>query len=153
VALGLPGAVLEFPFDTTRTVADLGIHGRFASHPNIPWIFTHGGGALPLLTERLEFFRSALAGPGDTATPLTEQVAGLWFDMAGTPFPYQIPALASAFGSERVLYGSDYCWTPPPLVAPQLASLETAQQPEGDTWRALTTRNAQRLFPRLKDLA
>jgi predicted TIM-barrel fold metal-dependent hydrolase len=153
VTLGLPAAVLEFPFDTTRAVADLGLHGRFASHPHIPWIFTHGGGALPLLTERLEFFRSAFAGPGDTTTPLTEQVAGLWFDMAGTPFPLQIPALARAFGSEHVLYGSDYCWTPPSLVAPQLASLKSAPQPEGDTWRALTTRNAQRLFPRLKDLA
>jgi 6-methylsalicylate decarboxylase len=153
VTLGLPSAVLEFPFETTRTVADLGIHGRFLSHPRIPWIFTHGGGALPLLTERLEFFRSAFAGPGDTTTPLTEQVAGLWFDMAGTPFPQQIPGLVKAFGSEHVLYGSDYCWTPPPFVAPQLASLESAEQPEGDTWRALTTRNAQRLFPRLKGLA
>jgi hypothetical protein len=32
---------------------------------------------------------------------------------AGTPFPHQVPAAVAAFGTERLLYGSDYCWTPP----------------------------------------
>lgn len=65
------------------------------------------------------------------------------------PFPHQIPALAASFGTDRVLYGSDYCWTPGAGVGAQVASLEAAEQPSRDTWRALTTRNAERLLPQL----
>jgi hypothetical protein len=49
----------------------------------------------------------------------------------------------------RLLYGSDYCWTPAAGTASQIASIDAAGQPDGDTWRALTSRNAGRLFPRL----
>jgi predicted TIM-barrel fold metal-dependent hydrolase len=156
VSLGRPTPMLEFLFDTTRTVSDLAFAGSLQRHPEIPWIFTHGGGALPLLTERMELFRQ-LFGAGDVdprvAATIPEQVGRLWFDMAGTPFPHQVPAVAAAFGTDRLLYGSDYCWTPAAGVVAQLASVESAPQPEGDTWRGLTTRNAVRLFPRLAPTA
>jgi predicted TIM-barrel fold metal-dependent hydrolase len=69
--------------------------------------------------------------------------------MAGTPFPRQVPALLRAFGSNRLLYGSGYCWTPAAGATAQIASLESADQPAKDTRRALSTRNASRLFPRV----
>jgi len=113
VSLGRPRAMLEFIFDSTRTVSDLVFNGRLQRYPDIPWIFTHGGGTLPLLTQRMELFRSVVPVDGTTgavgpAVPVPDQ-GRLWFDMAGTPFPYQIPALTTAFGRERLLYGSDYC--------------------------------------------
>ncbi|MCW2617951.1 MAG: putative hydrolase, partial [Modestobacter sp.] len=98
-----------------RTVSDLAFDGRLESSPEIPWVFTHGGGALPLLSERIELLRGLLAADGSTTIP--EQAGRLWFDMAGTPFPDQVPALAAALGTERLLYGSDYCWTPAPATA------------------------------------
>ncbi|MGW3952414.1 hypothetical protein ACWEKM_16125, partial [Streptomyces sp. NPDC004752] len=55
--------------------------------------------------------------------------------------------------TERILYGSDHCFTPPAAIAAQLASIEAAPQPEDDTWRTLTTRNAYRLFPHLTETA
>jgi predicted TIM-barrel fold metal-dependent hydrolase len=157
MSLGRPRPMLEFIFDTTRTASDLVFSGRLQRYPNIPWILTHGGGTLPLLTQRMELFRSVF-GVGsttdatDAAGPIPEQIGRIWFDMAGTPFPYQIPALTTAFGSERLLYGSDYCWTPAAGTTSQVDSVDAATQPDGDTWRALTTRNAQRLLPRLDDL-
>jgi predicted TIM-barrel fold metal-dependent hydrolase len=136
IALGRPRPMLEFIFDTARAVSDLVFSGMLHRYPAIPWIIPHGGGTLPLLTERLDLFRGIFAS---SDPPVSDQLARLWFDLAGTPFPHQVPALAGAFGTERVLYGSDYCWTPPPLVDAQLATID-------DTWRALTTRNARRLF-------
>ena len=65
------------------------------------------------------------------------------------PFPHQVPALIAAFGSGQLLYGSDYCWTPAADTASQIASIDAAAQPDGDTWRALTSRNAGLLFPRM----
>jgi predicted TIM-barrel fold metal-dependent hydrolase len=139
IALGRPRPMLEFIFDTTRTVSDLVFAGVLQRYPDIPWIIPHGGGTLPLLADRLELFRTGLGTSDDTGTPVPDQLARLWFDLAGTPFPHQVPALTSAFGTERILYGSDYCWTPPALVDAQLATID-------DTWRALTTSNAHRLF-------
>jgi 6-methylsalicylate decarboxylase len=146
IALGRPRPMLEFIFDTTRAVSDLLFTATLERYPDIPWIIPHGGGTLPLLAERMELFRSAFDTCGDEIGPVPAQLARLWFDIAGTPFPHQVPALASAFGTEHILYGSDFCWTPPTAVDAQLAAIDNALQPPDESWRALTTRNAQRLF-------
>jgi 6-methylsalicylate decarboxylase len=67
----------------------------------------------------------------------------------GDAVPPSGPALASAFGSHRLLYGSDYCWTPADGVTAQIAAIDAARQPDGTTWRALASANAKRLFPQL----
>ncbi|MCS7480449.1 amidohydrolase family protein [Umezawaea endophytica] len=148
ISLGRPRPMLEFLFDSARAASDLVFTGVLVSHPDIQWIFTHGAGVLPLVAERMQMM-SAVLGSGTTAPSVPEQLSRLWFDMAGTPFPHQVPALDRAFGTERLLYGTDYCWTPPPGVDRQLASIDQAPQPGGTTWRELTTRNSARLFPRL----
>ncbi|MEV7076300.1 amidohydrolase family protein [Streptomyces sp. NPDC093990] len=146
IALGRPRPMLEFPFETVRAVSDLVFTGAFQRYAGIQWIFTHGGGPLPLLADRIELFRSVLAPDGD---PVTDQARNLWFDMAGTPFPHQVPALERAFGTQRLLYGSDYCWTPSFAVDAQVAAIDAADRPGEETWRALAARNGTRLFPRV----
>jgi 6-methylsalicylate decarboxylase len=146
LALGRPRPMLEFIFDSARTVSDLVFTDTLLRYPDIQWVFTHCGGTLPLLADRMQLFNTALFGGSGPSVP--EQASRLWFDIAGTPFPNQVPALVAAFGSERVLYGSDYCWTPPSAVSAQLASVAAANQPDGGTWRDLTTRNAERLLGR-----
>jgi 6-methylsalicylate decarboxylase len=147
ISLGRPRPMLEFVFDTTRTVSDLVFSGVLERYPSIRWVFTHGGGTLPLLADRIELFRSAFLGAD--GTPVPEQLRALWWDMAGTPFPRQVPALVTAFGSDQVLYGSDWCWTPTPATAAQVASVDAADPaPDGRSWRELTTANARRLFGR-----
>jgi hypothetical protein len=69
------------------------------------------------------------------------------------PLPVPDPRPTTAFGSQRLVSGSDYCCTPTPGVTAQVNSIDDALQPAGDAWRALTTRNAQRLFPRRNDRA
>lgn len=156
IALGRPRPMLEFIFDSTRAASDLVFNGVFERYPNIEWIFPHGGGVLPLLAARMELFRSAfgpdldLGSADGSGATVPEQLSRLWYDVAGTPFPHQVPALTAAFGRERVLYGSDFCWTPAPGVDAQLASIDAADPPApGLTWRGLTSGNARRLFPRL----
>ncbi|MFC5032893.1 amidohydrolase [Streptomyces sp. So13.3] len=149
VSLGRPRPMLEFIFDSTRTVSDLLLAGVLLRYPHIQWLFTHGGGTLPLLADRIELFRTVFADGDPDAPTAQEQIRRLWFDLAGTPFPNQTPALVRAFGTQRLLYGSDYCFTPATGVAAQITSMDTAEQPQDDTWRALTTRNAARLLPRL----
>jgi predicted TIM-barrel fold metal-dependent hydrolase len=151
VSLGRPRPMLEFIFDTTRSVSDLIFTGVLERHPRIRWVFTHGGGVLPLMADRMELFRKHLLGSEVDAATVSELIARLWFDMAGTPFPNQVPALVRTVGSERLLYGSDYCWTPGEVVASQIAEIDAAPPPaDASSWRNLTTLNAQRLFPELQ---
>ncbi|MEV4141037.1 amidohydrolase family protein [Dactylosporangium sp. NPDC049742] len=138
VSGGRPRPMLEFIFDSARAAADLVLSGTVHRHRNIRWVFSHSGGALPVLAERLELFRGLL--PEQVPGPaVDEQLAGFWYDIAGTPFPHAAPALARAFGDDRVLYGSDYCWTPAAGALAQARTVDPA-------WRALTTRNANRLL-------
>ena len=146
VALGRPRPMLEFIFDSARAVSELIFTGTLTRYPDIAWVFTHGGGALPLVAERMEHFRTLLFGEDPSAPSVQQQVSRLWFDIAGTPFPRQVPVLIDAFGPDRLLYGSDYCWTPQAGVGYQIASVAAARLAGIDDVRALTTRNARRLL-------
>ncbi|MGC5033605.1 amidohydrolase family protein [Micromonospora sp. DT229] len=144
VSLGRPRPILEFIFDSTRTASDLVLGGVLERFPGINWVFSHSGGALPVLAERIHLFRDLLQGP-PAGRDVIDQLAHIWYDIAGTPFPNAAPALMRAFGDTRILYGSDYCWTPRAGALAQAASVPPA-------WRTLTTRNAERLFPQLREL-
>lgn len=147
----LPMPVLEFGFDTTRTVTDLVLSGALQRYPELRLVIPHGGAALPLLADRIHAFSARLAQGGDPvdSPPLQQQLRQLWYDTAGTPFPHQIPALTGLVGQDHVVYGSDYCWTPPDAVGRQLRSLHQAAPPIGyRDWAALTTHNAHLLLQR-----
>ncbi|HEY0249086.1 MAG TPA: amidohydrolase family protein [Gryllotalpicola sp.] len=151
VSIGRPRPMVEFMFDSTRTLADLVFSGRLTEFGGIRWVFSHSGAAMPVLADRIELFRTLFLaeqpGFGPEAPTVPELLRELWFDIAGTPFPNQVPALTRAFGTEHLLYGSDYCYTPARGVTAQLATIDAAEPPApGDDWRALTTRNAARLF-------
>ena len=148
-ALGRPRPMVEYIFDTARTVTDLVMAGVLTRHPNMQVIVPHCGGAVPVLADRInEFMRLFLPSEESPSLDAVQQLQGLYYDMAGTAFPRQVPALLELVGPDRVLFGSDYCWTPPPLADAHIAAIDAAESPvEGSTWRSLTTANAKRLFP------
>ncbi|MFE2212908.1 amidohydrolase family protein [Streptomyces canus] len=148
-ALGRPRPMVEYLFDTARTVTDLVMAGVVTRCPRIQVIVPHCGGAVPVLADRInEFMRLFVPSEKTPAQDAVQQLRGLYYDMAGTAFPRQVPALLKLVDPERVLFGSDYCWTPPPLADAHIAAIDAAESPvDGTTWRSLTTANAQRLFP------
>ncbi|MEV3907351.1 amidohydrolase family protein [Streptomyces canus] len=148
-ALDRPRPMVEYIFDTARTVTDLVMAGVVARCPRIQVIVPHCGGAVPVLADRInEFMRLFVPSEKSPAQDAVEQLRGLYYDMAGTAFPRQVPALLKLVDPDRVLFGSDYCWTPPPLADAHIAAIDTAESPvDGTTWRSLTAANAQRLFP------
>ncbi|MEU4488545.1 amidohydrolase family protein [Streptomyces purpurascens] len=150
-ALGRPRPLVEYIFDTARTVTDLVVAGVLTRHPNLRVIVPHCGGAVPVLADRInEFMRLFLPTQEQLTPDAVQQLQGLYYDMAGTAFPRQVPALLNLVDPDRVLFGSDYCWTPPSLADAHIASMDTAGPPvEAATWRSLTTVNARRLFPEL----
>jgi predicted TIM-barrel fold metal-dependent hydrolase len=146
-ALGAPRPLVEFLVETTRTAAALLIDGTPSRYPSLQLIVTHCAAFLPLLADRLKLFAGAIGTGGDGAV-IDDGLSRLWYDLAGTPMPRHAEALIAMAGSEHLLYGSDYCWTPPPAVAAQIASLDEGWRRDvHGPWRELVAANAARLLP------
>ncbi len=156
-ALGLPRPLLEFMVETTRAVVGLVEHGTLAAYPAVEVVVPHCGALLPAILDRWELFATLPAGQEGAGMSRTEEsgsrelpAAGLqrlWFDLAGTPLPHNAAALIQRVGTDRILYGSDHCFTPADAVRRQIDSLDAGWRDVADTpWRTLTTRNAHALL-------
>jgi predicted TIM-barrel fold metal-dependent hydrolase len=110
----IPQPMLEFFFETARAVANLFISGTVSKYPHITYIISHCGGALPPLIRRM-CGASPIIGLGDELSikkvraKLNQQ---FYFDTSGWPFPEQMQGLMQHVSPERILYGTDFPWTP-----------------------------------------
>lgn len=62
--LGLPDLLIDFTADTTRAVAQMLYSNRFARTPNVKYIFSHAGGAIPYLAGRFAIVDEMNVIPG-----------------------------------------------------------------------------------------
>jgi 6-methylsalicylate decarboxylase len=143
-SLGYPRPMIEFPFDTTRAVTNMLLNGTLARYPDIRWIVPHAGGTLPFLAPRIAGI-SMMLGADDPAAVAT-QLRRLHYDLAGSASGPVVSALLTLVDKDRVLYGSDWPFTPEPTVAGGLGWVTGSDNP-------LTVADlnaaAVSLFPRL----
>lgn len=110
-----PTPMMEFFFDTTRAVVNLLLSGTVTRFENLTFLVSHCGATLPPLVERFAAFSSRVLPSSEKLTG--EQVKELfrtrfYFDFAGMPFPDLIHGYLRIGEPERLLYGSDYPYTP-----------------------------------------
>ncbi|MDV3128992.1 amidohydrolase [Mycobacterium sp. 21AC1] len=145
LACGRPRPMIEFLFDTARTVVDLILSGAAERCPDIRFIIPHGAGVLPLLADRVQLFQMLESG-ASTEPTVADLLAGFWYELAGTTSSRQVQALRSIARDDRLLYGSDYPWTPSHVVTAALQELDQAFDEPGSAWRNLSTDNARTLL-------
>jgi predicted TIM-barrel fold metal-dependent hydrolase len=123
-----PRPMMEFMFDETRAVANLLLSGTVAKYPHIRFIMSHCGCALPPLLDRFGGFAPLFGARGDQSEEFKTLLReNFFFDLAGFPFPDQIHGLLRTLGErgvQRLLYGSDYCFTPAKTVARLTAMMD-----------------------------
>ncbi|MCJ1298591.1 hypothetical protein MMC08_001381 [Hypocenomyce scalaris] len=123
-----PTGMFEFLFDTARAVINLFLSKTVERYPNITFIVPHAGGGLPPLIERFASIATLISGsllisPTGSANSAQGMVLSsdtvketfkrqFFFDLAGFTFPDQIHGLLRYVDSSRLLFGSDYCYTP-----------------------------------------
>jgi predicted TIM-barrel fold metal-dependent hydrolase len=142
----VPRAMLEFPYDTGRTVLSLLFSGAFARFRKIRWIFSHSGGPLPALSGRIEtlserFPKLAEIAPNGVAAEFRR----LYCETANAAYRGSLAALLEWVPEEHVLFGSDY-----PYVSTQhnVASLHACGLSE-PLLRKIEHDNAAALFTRV----
>jgi predicted TIM-barrel fold metal-dependent hydrolase len=148
VSFGRPTPIIEFPFETTRTVVDLILTGAIARFPDIRWIIPHAGATLPVLASRVAFVAELLSTQG-AGIDVDAALRSFHYDLAGAPLPILLPALIALVGSDRLLYGSDTPFTPTPPAVNLAAQLHGTELFDDETRAATFRGNAEALFPRL----
>jgi predicted TIM-barrel fold metal-dependent hydrolase len=141
----IPQAI-EYPFDTTRTIASLIINGTLIKNPDTRFIFSHGGGATPMLAGRME---ETLGHRPNAAEVMPNGVLAelrkLYYDTATASTPGAMAALRIMAPASHILFGTDY-----PFVSAAQGIDQLHQTPMSDVLRERIFRgNAMTLLPRL----
>ena len=145
-SLGRPRPMLEFLFDTTRTVVDLVLNGIIATHPRVELVIPHAGATLPMIADRVSVFSMLL--DVDPAVDVLHDLGRLHYDLAGYPLPRQLDPLLTLTTIDHLHYGSDYPFTPEFAAEAGRRRLDEVGDPPGSLVDALGA-NTRRLFPAL----
>jgi predicted TIM-barrel fold metal-dependent hydrolase len=145
----IPAATLEFPFDTTRAITSLLYGGTFARCRNIRFIFSHAGGAVPFLAERIG--RLAVRPEFKAAVPngVIPELQRLYYDTALSANRYAFAALMQLTAPGNILFGSDYPFAPEATMAATVKGLGELGLAAADL-QAIERDNALGLLHRLR---
>lgn len=146
VSRGWGRPMIEFPFDTTRAVADLLLRGGIARHPGIRMVVPHGGGALAALADRVDEFARMVVGAD--GPDVAGQLRNLYYDLAGFPVPRQLPSLLAMTDPSHLLYGTDWPWTPEVVVTAGTAEIKATPLLDQGQVTAMMTTNGLPLLDR-----
>jgi predicted TIM-barrel fold metal-dependent hydrolase len=148
-AAGVPGPLVDYPFDTTRAAVQLVLNGIVDRYPGARIILAHAGGFLPYASHRFaelaRVFRPAAAKPADILATFQR----FYFDTALSSGPAALPSLKAFAGSGHMVFGSDFPYAPAGIGASFTAKLDAGNGLTADEHRAINHGNACTLFPRL----
>jgi len=144
----LPGqsGIIEYDIDTARAIDSLLWDGTLAKNPNIRFIFSHSGGAFPVLAARIiDDFPKNRADKAPNGVEY--EFKKLFFDTAHAGRAPALDALKDIVPISQILYGSDAPIRNYELTDDWLVRYAGFSE---DDWKAINRGNAERLFPRLK---
>jgi predicted TIM-barrel fold metal-dependent hydrolase len=142
----IPPTVIEFGTDTARTITDIVFSGTAARCPDVQFLFSHAGGAIPFLTERLT--RLPVQNPAMQArvpNGVLHELRRFYYDTAWSAHPGALASLTKLVEVSHVLFGSDY---PYRTGEDHVKGLVDYGFSAADL-RAIGFENARRLMPRL----
>jgi 6-methylsalicylate decarboxylase len=142
----VPPTVIEFGTDTTRTITDIVFSGTAARCPDLKFIFSHAGGTLPFITERL--IKMPVLDPklvSRVPNGVMHELKRFYYDTAWAAHPGALASLTKLVDVSQVLLGSDY---PYRTGADNVKGLGEYGFSKADLM-AIERGNALRLIPRL----
>ena len=146
----IPAATLDFPFDTTRAIVSLLYGGTLARCRNIKWIFSHAGGAVPFLAERIARLAVRPAFKEKVPNGVVPELERLYFDTALSANWLAFRSLFELVTPSHVLFGSDYPFAPEATMTGTVKALREMGL-DDDVLRGIERENALILFPHMAE--
>ena len=147
VVPGVPTNAYELPFDTTRTIASLMFAGVFSRNPDVRFIFSHGGGAMPMLAGRIDDLTQGMKPLRDNVPEgVQPQLRKLFVDTAGAFHAGAMAAAMKVLPETHLLYGSDFPYSSSSEALSGLAANGLA----ASALAGIERDNALALFPQLR---
>ncbi len=138
--------IIEYDLDTARAAESMLVNRTPMKFPDIRFIFSHSGGALPVLAARIvdDLPRDNKAL---TAQQVTDAFKKFYYETAHASKPAALDALKDVAPVSQILFGSDV-----PIRAYDLTTVGLDEYPgfSASDWRAINRGNAERLWPRFK---
>ena len=147
LARDVPDLAVEYGADTTRTIVNLIFSGASQRYADIDFIFSHGGGVLTAVAERLQIQMERVPPYAGrfTGDLVQHELNRFFYDTAQVANAVTIEALANLVPAQQIVFGSDF---------PYRTSAETAtglaQRFKGPTLRGIERENAARILPRVR---
>ena len=156
--LGMPSALIEAPFETTRAVANMMYQGTLDKYPDIRFVLAHGGGTIPFLAWRMSLIQYAQK---DKKAPILrslydfliqgapqtglDSIRKMYVDTALVSGSSALSALKEFPGPSKIVFGSDFPFAKvAPIVAKNLRKDGDFSEQELE---AISHGNCHELFP------
>lgn len=141
----IPNPVIEFLFDTVRTITSLLWSGALSRFPDIRFIFSHGGGVMASVYPRVANLAAYVPHLIERVPEGAEAaLARLYADTASLTAPAPFAGAREWLNPDRLLFGTDYPWGSPEAT---LAAFDDLQLDE-ELSRKIKRDNAVALFGR-----
>ena len=142
--------LMEFPFDTTRTIISLAYSGTLNRCPNIRFIFCHGGGTLPFLAGRIAGMIRQNLTPAKAKQwfprGLIHELAKQHYDIVSVTERPAMEAVRAIIPTEKLLLGSDLPFRNMGMTLGPMEKLGFTKRER----KMIERDNALKLFPRFK---
>jgi len=158
---GVGSGTVEYTMDTARTMVSLLYSGTAAKYPNIRWIFSHGGGALPGMIGRIASPQATYLEDGGklrAGAPPARKTAAMpngplaelqkfYYDTSSAVNPLGVGGLRKMVPLSQIMFGGDFPFV---VSAEQVHLLQECHVFNDAELRAVFSENAARLFPKYK---
>jgi predicted TIM-barrel fold metal-dependent hydrolase len=104
---------IEFPFDTTRAIMNLLYGGTLTRCQRLRFVFSHGGGALPMLNSRMKAPSLQPQFAGRLPNGFEAELRRHYYDTASVSNGPAFAALSALMPTTQILFGTDYPYGPP----------------------------------------
>jgi predicted TIM-barrel fold metal-dependent hydrolase len=147
--LKLPTSLIEFVFDTTRAITNLIYSGTLERCPDIRFIVSHAGGAVPYLSWRISLFQHKAGMQEKVPKGVMTYLKRLYYDTALSAAPNALRSLQELVYPSQILFGSDYPFALEVLTTLTIRDLKNYRGFDKQALKAIEHENALKLFPRI----
>jgi 6-methylsalicylate decarboxylase len=158
---GVGSGTVEYTMDTARTIVSLLYSGTAAKYPNVRFIFSHGGGALPGMIGRLAGAQATYLEDGgklragappprkNPAMPngVLAELQKFYYDTSSAVNPLGVGGLRKMVPLSQIMFGGDFPFV---VSAEQVHLLKECRVFSDAELPAIFSGNASRLFPKYK---